>query len=134
MSYDNNTDNPRMQLSYAAVVMCEVCGNDVCLVGNGVYGAVYLAGCGHFCCCFGFGHFSSPGAMNHDEDEVIIVGKKRSPIWESLCCHVIDLEKEKVTSCKHCKMTVRHSGHYHLEQRFICRNVLPSKIPSKSKF
>jgi hypothetical protein len=51
MSYDNNTDNPRMQLSYAAVVMCVVCGNDVCLVGNGVclvgngvYGAVYFAG------------------------------------------------------------------------------------------
>jgi hypothetical protein len=57
MSYDNNTDNPRMQLSYAAVVMCVVCGNDVCLVGNdvclvgndvclvgnGVYGAVYFA-------------------------------------------------------------------------------------------
>jgi hypothetical protein len=34
-------------------------------------------------CCFGFGHLSSPGAMNHDEDEVIIVGKKRSPIWDS---------------------------------------------------
>jgi hypothetical protein len=36
------------------------------------------------------------GAMNHDEDEVIIVGKKRSPIWESLCCHVIDLKKEQL--------------------------------------
>jgi hypothetical protein len=96
MSYDNNTDNPRMQLSYAAVVMCIVCGNDVCLVGNGVYGAVYFASCSHFSCCFGFGHLSSPGAMNHDEDEVIIVGKKGSPIWESLCCHVIDLKKEKL--------------------------------------